>query len=268
MVSALAEIHQYPNTYSVPKNTLQALVKRGLIDANQTITESGRISIVASMSLAKQCEYLWVDLNRMSRTETLWDRMPWSKQLKPEPFALRYFEKNGYVGAHCEGGAIRTAVSALCLDALEESSIFYETSIDARKDACLRGTAALPYLEMDKIELILNQIEKVSRAKYLKSFSEIISYRDIQAWYPGLSLKFAKHLYKALPKSTFIEIARWLSSNPYNRNGWPDLTLIKGKTVRFVEVKTTDKLHASQLTTIPAIQQITGLEVSVLKLDK
>jgi hypothetical protein len=285
MKSALAELYLSHNSDAVPKRTLQALIDRGFVDSKEDLTESGRITVIESMSLLKQCDYLSIELDRIPWVKPLkpkpkpfvlqyLERKGWVKtrvkplKPKPEPFALQYFERKGYVGAYCEGGAIGTAIKALCLDALTESSIFYGTSIDAREDACLKGVVALSHLESDNLKLALDQIEHVSKSKYLKAFSEIISYRDIQEWYPGLTLDFAGALYDALPKSIFIQIAKWISLDSYNRNGWPDLTLIKDNTVRFVEVKTTDKLHASQLITIPEIVKETGLKVSVLKLDK
>ncbi|WP_312779311.1 hypothetical protein, partial [Escherichia coli] len=56
--------------------------------------------------------------------------------------------------------------------------------------------------------------------------------------------------------------------DPYQyRSGWPDLTLVYENCIEFVEVKTTDNLHKTQLTTIPMILQILPGTVSVCRLN-
>lgn len=46
---------------------------------------------------------------------------------------------------------------------------------------------------------------------------------------------------------------------------WPDLTIVKGNEVKFIEVKTTDKLHKSQLVTIPTFRKIIPYDFSVCR---
>jgi hypothetical protein len=55
--------------------------------------------------------------------------------------------------------------------------------------------------------------------------------------------------------------------NPYDfRAGWPDLTIARENELRFVEVKTTDKLHSSQKNTITEVLKPWGASVSVLQI--
>jgi len=124
----------------------------------------------------------------------------------------------------------------------------------------------LAHIETPKLEIIFRQIQQTTKAKYLASFSEIISHNLIREWYPGLSLAFADALFDAVPKAHFEQLARWVSKDPNHRNGWPDLTLVKNGRLKFVEVKTTDRLHHSQLVTIPALVREIGADVSVLEL--
>lgn len=65
----------------------------------------------------------------------------------------------------------------------------------------------------------------------------------------------------------YIAIAKKISESPYTyKNGWPDLTLIKEGKLTFVEVKTNDKLHESQLITIPAMRDIIPSEFKVCRI--
>jgi len=76
-------------------------------------------------------------------------------------------------------------------------------------------------------------------------------------------------LFDATDKEVFVAVASKLAEDPYTyRNGWPDLTLIKDKEVFFIEVKTTDKLHESQLITIPEMRSILPFKFSVCKVVK
>lgn len=55
----------------------------------------------------------------------------------------------------------------------------------------------------------------------------------------------------------------------YFRAGWPDLTLVGHDGLRFVEVKTTDKLHSSQYNVIREVLQPCGFaDVSVLMIER
>ena len=113
MKLALTGIYENPNPDRFSKRTLQALVNRGLIDSKYELTEAGRVNIMESMSLTKQCNVLSIDLKKT----------PWIQAGKPELFAYQYYESKGYVGAYCEGGAIGAAIKALCLDALPHNSL-------------------------------------------------------------------------------------------------------------------------------------------------
>ena len=70
-----------------------------------------------------------------------------------------------------------------------------------------------------------------------------------------------KSTLKALQDRGLIDDFSVITSNGYTYgNGWPDLTLIKDNEVLFIEVKTTDKMHESQLITIPEMRSITAFK--------
>lgn len=256
MLNALVALHRAPELLWLGKGTAKALVSRGLLDANANITPFGSITAIECMPLKEQCCSIAVDLSTSS----------WGWTSSPETYAYGMFREQGYVGTYCEGGGFGTAIKALCLDALTETSIFFGTCIDAREDACLKGVVGLSHIETSKLDAIFNQIQQSTKTTYLAAFAEIMSYSPNREWYPGLSLAFADALFDAVPKSDFVQLAKWISKDPVHRNGWPDLTLVKGGRLKFVEVKTTDRLHHSQLVTIPALVREIDADVSVLQL--
>lgn len=256
MIDALMALHRAPGSLTLDRGTNKALIRRGLIDPEGNITPLGSIRVMERLPLNEQCRLIAIELGTSF----------WNSGSAPEEHCYNAFAQQGYVGTYCEGGGVGTAIKALCLDALTETSIFYGTCIDAREDACLKGVVGLSHLEEKKLQIVLRQIEDTPKVKYLAAFSEIISYNLIREWHPGLSIEFADALYDAVPKSHFLQLAKWISNAHEHRNGWPDLTLVKDGQLKFVEVKTTDKLHYSQLVTIPALVREIGADVSVLQL--
>ena len=256
MLDALLALHRAPDALPLDRGTIKALVGRGLVDTNGNITPLGTIKAMERLPLREQCQAISIGLSTS----------PWDSDSTPEIYCYNAFAQQGHIGSYCEGGGFGTAIKALCLDALTEASIFFGTCIDAREDACLKGVVGLAHIEKAKLETILKQIQQTSKEKYLAAFSEIISYGLIREWYPGLSVEFADALFDAVPKAHFVRLAQWVSEAPEHRNGWPDLTLVKGGRLKFVEVKTTDKLHHSQFVTIPALIREIGADVSVLQL--
>ncbi len=256
MLDALLALQKAPEALKLDRGTIKALVGRGLVDTNSNITPLGSIKAIESLPLREQCHSISIGLSTT----------PWRSASTPETYAYNTFAKQGHIGTYCEGGGFGVAIKALCFDALTEASIFYGTCIDAREDACLKGVVGLAHIETSKLETIFKQLNQTTKTKYLAAFSEIISYSLIREWCPGLSLEFADALFDAVSKTHFEQLARWVSKDHNHSNGWPDLTLVKDGHLKFVEVKTTDRLHHSQLVTIPALVREIGADVSVLQL--
>lgn len=205
------------------------------------------------MSLIKQCEklslqYEEVELNYSGR---------------PEKAALEFFEEQGYVGYCNEGSLILNVLKALMLDKLAELNIFKD-----RGDACSRYLEAQLTILSEHTDVLVNSIKQTNREKFITNFQEIINTPYIKSKYPELSIDIAIAVFDALGINDFINVAYKISENPYNfRKGWPDLTIIKNKELRFVEVKTTDKLKKSQIETIPEMNSILPCLFSVLKVS-
>ena len=205
------------------------------------------------MSLIKQCEklslqYEEVELNYSGR---------------PEKAALEFFEEQGYVGYCNEGSLILNVLKDLMLDKLAELNIFKD-----RGDACSRYLEAQLTILSEHTDVLVNSIKQTNREKFITNFQEIINTPYIKSKYPELSIDIAIAVFDALGINDFINVAYKISENPYNfRKGWPDLTIIKNKELRFVEVKTTDKLKKSQIETIPEMNSILPCLFSVLKVS-
>lgn len=206
------------------------------------------------LSLESQCQMLSLPL----------DEIELSYSGKPEPALLQHFETQGYIGSSNEGITFHTVLKALMLDKLAEINTFNE-----RADACTRYLEAQLTIHKDKLPEIIGSIENVGKQAFCFNLKEILQQPFIKNEYPSLSFECCEALFDAIDLDTFTKVAEKFSEDPYTyRSGWPDLTLVKGSEVRFVEVKTTDKLHKSQLVTIPVLRDCLPFDFSVYRVKK
>ena len=204
--------------------------------------------------LERQCENLLLPLEEIQL----------NYDGRPEPALLKYYEDQGYVGSFIEGYTFLTVLKALTLDKLAELNTFND-----RRDACTRYFEAQLTIHKDRSDEIINSIYKINKKKYLSNLNEIFSQSFIQREYSNLSLKCCEALFDAIELETFARVMEKFSEDPYTyRNGWPDLTIVKGREVRFIEVKTTDRLHKSQLVTIPIFRKILPYCFSVCRVRR
>lgn len=206
------------------------------------------------MNLECQCEKIGVDLKEIE--------LGYSS--RPEDAALEYFKKQGFIGSSNEGITFQTVLKALMLDKLADVNTFQD-----RSDACCRYLEAQFAIHKDISKEIISTIQDASIDSFKKNIREILSQSFISSEYPELSEEVCIALFEAIDAEVFISLAERFSDDPYSyRSGWPDLTLVRGKEVRFVEVKTTDRLHKSQLSTVPMLKSVLPNEISVLKVSR
>lgn len=236
--------------------TLGALRRRGLLDTAGRPTELGITISMLSMPLREQCERLGL----------LFEDFQTAATKTPELYALTLAHKDGWTGAACEGGTMLTLLKAASFPAL----VRFAMAKSHNANAAL-AFAANNYLEAqlvgEDVELAADAISNTTSGAIREAF-EIIYNGYIVNQYFGLTADLLVQLFEALGSATLCRLILALGKAPYKyRKGWPDLTLVRGAEVRFVEVKTTDRLHGSQLTTIPYVAGIMGSErFSILQL--
>lgn len=134
-------------------------------------------------------------------------------------------------------------MQALTFDALAQLNTF-----GCRADACTRYVEAQFTILADHYRDLETCARKTSRSRMLKNFREVYGHSCVQERYPGVSAELLAGIVNALGTERRTTIMRRFATAPYEyRSGWPDLTLIRGNELRLVEVKTSDRLHRSQL---------------------
>lgn len=129
------------------------------------------------------------------------------------------------------------------------------------------------------INAIFHGIEKASRDDVIKGIEEVyeVYFKSddllyslyLKETYPGLSADILIDIYDAIGNDLLVKLAR----NEILRGnasfiGWPDLTLVKDGEIQWVEIKTTDRLHNSQICMIRDNSTILKEKVKILQLKE
>lgn len=209
---------------------------------------------IAKLPLAEQCLQLNIAHEKI-------EGLPYGK--KPEIDALNHFADQGFVGAYCEGGPVLLLIRAAALDVLAQ------ISFSGRTDACTRFTEAQLVIYKESSEMILKAIRNTDKAHIVRNFNEIYKHQQIPRYYPGLNSDIMSTLFAAIGAERLAQITEAVMKNPYSyRSGWPDLTMVKDSDMSWVEIKTTDRLHVSQIMTISRMKPLLPGNIQVLQLTK
>ena len=252
MKSALREMLE-ADAGEVNCGTLKALIGRGFVDSDMQLTVEGWKQALVISALPRQCAHLGIGLERL-------EGLKFSGN--PERTAWKYFFGNGYTGSYCEGGALLLLIRAAALDTLERLNPF-----KSREDACLRFTEAQLKIHENHISEIATAVEYADADMIARGFREIYRSLMIQDDYPGLTEEAMVALFNVIGSARLRQFTEAIAEDPYQyRSGWPDLTLTNGQQLVWAEVKTTDKLHRSQITTIHRMKSLMQGAIRVVQL--
>jgi len=212
--------------------------------------------------LTQQCAAYGLSVETITAQRTA-DSMLWRLSDKlhkdPEEIALIFYRSRGYDGCWCEGGTLNLLMKCASFPVLVRYNSFGE-----RQDARRRYFEAQCTILAARGNEILDAISTASFGQVSLAAMEILRDPFVRQCYPRVRLEFVLALWKTLGAARLAEIARIFVSKPYDyRAGWPDLTLFGDDSLRFVEVKTTDLLHKSQLRVLEMFAKPLALNFSV-----
>ena len=249
---------------STEAGAVHFLQRCGLVAEELHLTSYGRLRFAEAITLEYQCDVLGLDLQTVA--------IPREREVEVD--ALNHFRLLGYEGSHSEGSVVLLLLKALCLGWLRGTRPRWDTKGRLPAED-LRQNASEHYFEAqlrdhhDKRESFVAEIRSCSREKLIENFQEIYSYKFVRERFPGLNEQLIDGAYSAIGVERLVRILDLLLENPYlYRKGWPDLAVFRGEEIRFVEVKSGDRLHMSQLITMPSAQLATGLPFSVLSVER
>jgi hypothetical protein len=251
------------------KGTIKALNKRKLINEKLALTNIGYIISLAQVSLQKQCEILGIPLVRVD----------FNKTNSPEKDALEYYKQQNWEGFHCEGKLIFDVITSIFIFALKPIAIeIFKTEDEARYQISMMNI----FQKLSKMvgEISISKIESVSQEELIGSYTLYKSLYDteflhrvrpnyhfdgLEEFTPQYDNETIATTFKILGASNLKMIAELIFKRDIPRKGWPDLFLFSDKTYKLVEVKRNDKMHASQLITLPKLIEF-GFNVEVCKI--
>jgi len=176
-----------------------------------------------------------------------------------ESAALEHYRERGWSGAASEGGLILTLIKAASFRRLDPRHA------DTFIEALYAQNVAFAQDKFDREELVAS-VSRATRSQIEANWKIIAaSAGHSPAYYPNVRADHVFGLFKALGSDRLAEIAAAFATAPYDlRSGWPDLTMWKDSTVRFVEVKApSDSFHASQARLISNLLLPLGFDVGL-----
>lgn len=212
------------------------------------------------MNLRDQCSELELPLLRVElpRSSEGWQVLG-QLYRRPEAAAAAMLRDEGWTCADCEGGPMLLLIKAACLERLMELNIL------GPADSLTRFLEAQFVINAAHMDSIIDAVGSATTEQVVANFAAIYA-AGVDEYYPRVTLSLIEQLHGALG-GQLAQIATRFASDTYcYRAGWPDLTAVRKGEVLFREVKTTDKLHKSQLDTISTVLLPENLKVDVVQL--
>lgn len=245
----------------VNSNTTRALEARGLCNKEQ-LTQEGRVIAISLCGLRKQCELLQLP-------HKVW-RLPNAR--RPELAVISAMSQTSRRVAYCEGGAITLLLYCLCFDRLYRLAREHWGSAQLAQSYMYTSIMCYSYLLEEHPSLpeqILADIATTGKSAVIRAFNTLKSWQGSpDGWafreWVGVDLELVIELFRALGNARCAAIAQRFLEDPYAYSkGWPDLIWVDGARVGLIEVKTTDRLHPSQIITIPEMREAADLLIEV-----
>ena len=233
--------------------TVRALARRGLCSDKCDLTEKGRIAALSCVSLREQCKCLNIPLEE-------WEV---NAPTRPEQKVLRSFRERGIRAYYSENTFGVHVIDFFLFDTL------LDFSRNQGKPLYTIGITYYPeffHLANADLPTILQSIDEQTCQRNFGLIKRLMSERDL--FYQDMwELKFYEDVVDSLGVAGLRRLVEMFFSNPlaYSR-GWPDILVTGENEPYFIEVKTTDKLHLSQLITVPDLMSWTGILVKCVRL--
>lgn len=178
---------------------------------------------------------------------------------RPEELALEHFVRGGYRGSWCEGATLKLLMKATCFAELVRLD-----SLRDRAGVCSHFFEGQCVVLKDHQPELLRAIAESTRASVAAASDEILSNRFVREWFPRVRRDLLLELWDTLTPQRVANVAQVFMTAPYDlRSGWPDLLLLGQGAPRFVEVKTTDALLASQVRLVRTVAHPLRLDFAV-----
>jgi len=267
MKEALRKALKTGQLHDVGQGTIRALSKRHLCDGKSRLTKQGRILGLSFCSLPRQCAFLGFPINDLQI----------DYYGRSELAAMDYLRELELRTCYSEGGIIILVLYSLCFDRLYRLGRKHWGGLKGARSWMYTSFTCYGELLDQHPELHKKMMEDISATDedtMLRAFDTLKGWQGhpdfwmYRNWV-GVDHAMARDTFRTLGKERLKKIARLFFTDPYAfQKGWPDLACIDGERLRLIEVKTSDRLHISQLITIPEMVATAQLDVEVVRLRR
>ena len=253
MQAAMCEAAWTGVVEGVGTGTVRALASRNLCDTEGVLNPYAKALAVSLLPLEDQCEVLGLDLREI--------RCRWSG--KPEPAALSEAVTEGEWGFADEGRMLHALIHALVLPRLYSvmAAAWNDKAGYDRARSWLYGHYAgyndIMDVAPDIEDGMLADVRQFDRGAFSRSWQTLIEWNADNHVIPHparwTGAEEALATLDAVGEPRLSAVLAQVFTDPYSYyRGWPDLMIVdRSGRCRMVEVKTTDRMHYSQIVTIP-----------------
>lgn len=215
-------------------------------------------------SLVEQCADIgWslTDLPAKKHDKRSWSLNGGAAGL-PEEVVGQMYARSGAHVSFCEGGSALLLMKAAALETLARRNTFND-----RSDAIARYLEAQMTILAEHTAEIVETVRSITPDALVRNVNELAANSTLRSFFPRVNPEFMLELYKQMGSDKLADLLLAFSAAPYDyRAGWPDLILIMDGTVKFIEVKTSDKLLDTQLRFANGIGKPMGFDCGVVRL--
>lgn len=253
MREALKRLVVDESAQGITKTTRKGLAARDLLTDSGQLTDSGYQSAITLLPLAKQCELLDIPLIQ-GRCEA---------PMGPEIAVLMALdEAEVECSTFDEGLSILAALHATLRPyILANPRVRDEMFLFASLSVIRSEIGAESYRQN------INSWLRNNRPDHAGIVQSARNLRVIEGSKKKVSVRLASIIASDI-KTCVDELASFLG-RPYNaQSGWPDIVYLDDGMIRFIEVKTSDKLISSQIYNILALPKFLAARLLVIKVVK
>lgn len=269
---------------SSTKSTISALVKRDLCTHDGSLTEIGTAVAIRLLPLTGQCDIMNIPLEDLI--------LAIDKRRCPEEAVLHYLESNSEIVYYTENAFGVSVAQFFMFKYQYETALKHEInlySINFTAGDCQRYfiyeellsnlDEYIERIDIDTIDENYELIKKLNSQLCLEisiSFDE--NFQVVQPpknefamtyFYQDLDdIGFYKNLYLNMGKEFIGKLIKFIIYNPsVYAVGWPDIFVLD-KDPYFVEVKTSDRFHMSQIITMRDVMSELGIPIKCIRVNK
>lgn len=215
-------------------------------------------------TLAQQCESIgWMitDLSAHKHDKRNWS-IDGGPEGLPEEIVGQMYASTGARVSYCEGGSALLLLKAAALDALAKYNTFND-----RSDAVVRFLEAQMTIQAEHTAEIVETVRTITADALARNVRELADNVHLRNFFPRVRPEFMLDLYQRIGNDKLAQLMAAFAVAPYDyRAGWPDLMVLTDESIKFVEVKTTDRLLDTQIRFATGIGKPMGFECGVLRL--